>query len=923
MIKILKIGFMLSLVGMLIACGSSTSDEQYVNKAQSYLDKGELKAAAIELKNALRQNPDSTQARWLLGKLHLEMGNVAAAEKELSRAKELGLAEGEVVPLLARALLEQGKITKVLEISRDNLPEDAEVSVLSLQGLGKLMQGEAGDAERLINEALSKNPESPEALEAKARLLVAKMQNDQAREQLSKIFRIDQKYAPAWSVLGDIEQRENKPEKALEAYNNAINFRLNNLSDRLKRALTLVGLNKRAEAQKDVNVLLKKFPLHPGVNYAQGLIFLQDKKLQEAQAAFNLALADRESYPQALYFGAMTNLMLGNLGQARAYAEGFHSRFDKHIPARKLLAMINLSEANYTEVERLLRPVIEAEEEDVVALNLLANALMNLGKMDEAIKLLTKVAELKPDSPGAQMRLGAGLMGAGDQESGMEHVASAIQLNPKFQQADILIVLNHLRQKQFGQALEAAEAYRERNPDSAAPYNLIGRVHLANNKVAEAEKAFDKALSIAPGDPSANHTLAVLAQGNKDYARARDYYHAVLKHHENHLSTLLSLAALDSLEKKDEQMLEHLQLARDTYPKALQPRLLLARHYHFKGQPDKVLEFFVDLEDAQTNHPAVLDIVARSQLARKKFSNAKRTLKKLISKEPRSADAHFLMSQVYAGLGEDKNMRKELETALRYAPDHFAARLAVARKSWLDKDYAAVSKHLQELKKLAVDHPDVLQLEMSLAEQHGDKEEALRLSEKIYQLSPSSASVLTLARQKWQAGDREGSLTLKEQWVSEHAEDVSVRISLASSYIAQSKTDAAIGQYRSVVNNDDENVIALNNLAWYLRDSEPGEALEYARRLNELEPNVTNFMDTLAVVLMKNGEIEEAQRIMNQLLLRAPKDNDIRYHSAMIDMAAGRKSRAEKTLTALLSDASDFPQRQEAEKLLNKIKASN
>jgi putative PEP-CTERM system TPR-repeat lipoprotein len=588
-----------------------------------------------------------------------------------------------------------------------------------------------------------------------------------------------------------------------------------------------------------------------------------------------------------------------------------------------LLTIIRLQNGKFAEAEDAIRPVYESNQADVEALNLLANALVIQGKMDEGIDLLEKAVELEPDSSAAKMRLGAGMIGAGEQDSGLEYVESAIQMNPQLQQADILLILNHLKRKQFEQALEAAEAYRKRNPDSATPLNLLGRIHLEVGQEPEARKAFKEALLMVPGDPSANHGLAAMAERSKDYDSARAYYQAVLDRHENHLASLLKLATLDALENKEELLIEHLEQAREAQPKSMQPRLLLARYYLVKGKPDKVLEFFVDADEAQVNHPAVLDVIARSELARSKFSSAKRTLRKLISQQPNSAEAHYLMSQAHAGLDETGDRKRALENAVKSAPNHFPARLALAQQLWLDKKYDDVSEHLEVLKGIAADNAGVLQLELSLAEQHGDEKEALRLSEEIYRKSPSTSSMLLLAKNKWRLGEREEALALKEQWIEKHPEDVSARVSLANSYIAKNNIDAAVEQYLSVLEKDENNLIALNDLAWFLRVNRPKEALEYAQRLNELKPNVANFMDTLAVVLMENGEIEKAQSLINRVLLKAPKDKDIRYHSAMIDVAAGNKARAQKTLVALLSDKEEFSQKKEAEKLLAELKAGN
>ena len=61
-----------------------------LDKARDSFAKGDIKAAGIELKNALQKDPGNAEARLLLGELYLKLGNGLAAEKEFRRAQELG-----------------------------------------------------------------------------------------------------------------------------------------------------------------------------------------------------------------------------------------------------------------------------------------------------------------------------------------------------------------------------------------------------------------------------------------------------------------------------------------------------------------------------------------------------------------------------------------------------------------------------------------------------------------------------------------------------------------------------------------------------------------------------------------------------------------------------------------------------------------
>ena len=86
--------------------------EEYIEKAKEFHEKGEPRAAIIELKNALLKKPESTEARWLLGQIYLEQAAVESAEKEFRRAVEFGLSQEAAEIPLTRALCTRGNTSR-------------------------------------------------------------------------------------------------------------------------------------------------------------------------------------------------------------------------------------------------------------------------------------------------------------------------------------------------------------------------------------------------------------------------------------------------------------------------------------------------------------------------------------------------------------------------------------------------------------------------------------------------------------------------------------------------------------------------------------------------------------------------------------------------------------------------------------------
>src|SRR6516225_4694205 len=99
-------------------CPAAQAEESaaLVKDAEQYIAKGNLNAAAIELKKALRQSPQDPVIRARLAQVYFQLGDAAAAESEAHAAREHDGNEGDYLPILADALLRQYKFTDVLDL---------------------------------------------------------------------------------------------------------------------------------------------------------------------------------------------------------------------------------------------------------------------------------------------------------------------------------------------------------------------------------------------------------------------------------------------------------------------------------------------------------------------------------------------------------------------------------------------------------------------------------------------------------------------------------------------------------------------------------------------------------------------------------------------------------------------------------------
>jgi len=94
----------------------------------------------------------------------------------------------------------------------------------------------------------------------------------------------------------------------------------------------------------------------------------------------------------------------------------------------------------------------------------------------------------------------------------------------------------------------------------------------------------------------------------------------------------------------------------------------------------------------------------------------------------------------------------------------------------------------------------------------------------------------------------------------------------------------------------------MNSLAWLSRKSDGDAALAYAERANQLAPNNAAILDTLAMILLENGDVDRSLYIIRQAAKRAPNNVSIGYHKALVLVRSGQEARARVVLQKLSID---------------------
>jgi cellulose synthase operon protein C len=142
-----------------LACPAAYAKDStaYVKEADQNIAQGNLKAAELQLRNAIREAPQDPVLRARLAEVYLQLGDALSAEREGRAARERNGKEADYLPVLADALLRQEKFANLIELAqpgdRDPVLESKVRTALGIAAAGFARSGQGRNAARRGNQA--------------------------------------------------------------------------------------------------------------------------------------------------------------------------------------------------------------------------------------------------------------------------------------------------------------------------------------------------------------------------------------------------------------------------------------------------------------------------------------------------------------------------------------------------------------------------------------------------------------------------------------------------------------------------------------------------------------------------------------------------------------------------------------------------
>ncbi len=906
------------LIGGLSACGRTQSTESLLADAKQYQQKGDLKAAQIQLKNAVEKSPENADARLQLATLQLKMGDNASAEKEARKARSLGAAADVALVLEGKAMAQQGRFKEMLETITPELAAKS-APLLSLRGDALLATGKTADAKALYDQALALNANSGDALLGLARHAMASNDREAAERYAADAAAKDANNPDVWMFEGALLRFNGKPDEALAAYDKVLKLEPQHRSAHIEKAYIEISRGKFAEAKTEIDAADKAAPGSLLVTYTRALYEFSQGKFAAAQDAVQKVLKSAPEHMPSVLLAGASEMNLGATQQAEQHLRKYLESNPNDVYARKLLAQTLLKSAQPADAAAALAPVLKESSQDPQLLALAGESYMQVRDFNKATAYLEKAAALAPKAAAVRTSLGLSRLGQGDNEKGLSELELATTLDPKSPQATMALVQTEMSLKHYDKALAAAQSLEKQQPDNPQVYNLKGAVYLVKGDAANARAAFEKALAVQPTFFPAVSNLARLDMQEHKPEAAKQRFETLLEKDKNNYGAMAALGELATLQKKNDEATSWFEKASNANPDAVPPALMLGTHYLRTNQAPKALALARKLLVANPTNADLLELQGQAQVATKDPSAALETYSKLVNVLPKSATAQLRLAGVHMMLKNDAAAADDLKRAVELQPEFMPARLAqieLALRTGHPDDALAKARQIQKLNdKLPIGY--AVEGDVMLAQKK--PAEALPSYEKALSLSKSPEMLVKVAQTMIMAGKAKEGQARATQWLKDHPNDTLVAMFLADRSLASRETKQAIPLLESVLKQNPNNAVALNNLAWAYQQEKDPRAIATAEQAFKVGGENPGVMDTLGWMLVEQGNTARGLPLLQKAIVLAPDSPEIRYHLAVSLHKSGDQQGARKELNQLLAQNKPFAQMEEARALLKTL----
>lgn len=863
--RILPIVISAILSGGITACGSEKTTEEHLVSAKQFVASGKSSAAVIELKNAIKIDPNNTVARELLGNLYLKNGDGVLAEKELNKAYENG-STSAAIPLL-KAFKMQQKNEKILELSsKINLQSDSDQAVVEVyKALALYRLGKDNEAEESINNSIELSADSMYSKLGKAYLVTAQ-NREEAIDIINSLVEDYPNFTEALLLQGQLLFVSKKYGQAVIAFKKYQELQPRDISIQLMLANAYVKIEDYKKAEVYIDNVLTVAPENAFTNQLKGMVKYAENDFKTAKFHLDKAIQNGLQTPANQILAGIVAYKLKEFEQAYQYLSPLKDQLNKAHPALRILTMAELSLGYNDDASETLGQFENISIPDTKLSVATSYALMQDGKEEKAKIIIDKLDASSLTDVSSIIKLGILKLSLKDME-GILELEKAVDVAPDHLQAKLSLAYAYIETKNFDKALKVVKNIKSEFPENILSYNIEGAIYLKKGEINNAKDSFEKVLSLEPDNVNALMFFVKQHIKAENFVEAYKFVEKVLFKQPENMNALVLNYRIQKAQGDTSKAIVQLQQAL-AEKKSMQYRLLLASALISERKYSSVIELLtiIDNVEKKTLPNDYWTMLSVSYRETKQIDEALRTYDRWLKLSPKLLSGWLQKIKLQESELDIEGAIYSVNKAIKELPENSKLKIIKAHLLMINNDSTAANNILNLLSKEELNLPFTQGIKGQVLFAQKQYQYALPLLINGYKASPNAKYSTLIYLTYYAMKEQDLGFNFLEDHLISAPSDNRIRVLLADQYLAI-KPLLAKTHYEIIVETTSKNIPALNNLAGlYLKDGNLKLANKYAMQAVQLAPNTPEVLDTIGEVKIYLGDKKEALYYLKKAL---------------------------------------------------------
>ena len=465
---------------------------------------GDMRTARVEFLNALQDNPEDQRARLMQARVQLELGDGVAAEAELMRARESGVAIEQTHHLLAHARLLQNDPRGALAEAA-LAPAEQAAYAARVRGRAFTVLGERGLAGAELERAVALAPQDSEAW---TDLGLFRRDGGEVAGSLQAADRAvasQPRNVEALVLRGELTRAQYGLAAALPWFDQALAVDPDHVNGLLERAITYAEIGRMSDMLADVRRAHGISGGHPTGFYLEATLAARAGQFALARSIYTRTGGAFAATPAGMLLESAIDYGVGNDEQAAARLSQLVAMQPANWRARRLLAAVQWRMGDAAAAAETLRPIVERPDADSYSLRLAGRALARLGRDDAAASYLARAA--RPRSARAAV--------PAISDGELAELRRLAQARPNDGPTQVRLVAALLARGHAREALARARRVQAGNPGAPEAHLLAGdALEMAGDFAAAAEQ-YRRAANLAFSESAALRLIEALRRSGR------------------------------------------------------------------------------------------------------------------------------------------------------------------------------------------------------------------------------------------------------------------------------------------------------------------------------------------------------------------------------------------------------------------------